>query len=117
MLAFNSSEITRKGVELLANSPLFKGLSVHLVSVGKDAQALKKDMEWAEKAILEAGHDIQCTVIDGEIEPALHDYQQAHNVDIVVMGAYGHSRLREFFVGSTTNNMIKNATVPHLLLR
>ena len=117
MLAFNSSEITRKGVELLANSPLFKGLSVHLVSVGKDAQALKKDMEWAEKAIREAGHDIQCTVIDGEIEPALHDYQQAHNVDMVVMGAYGHSRLREFFVGSTTNNMIKNATVPHLLLR
>ncbi|MDF1832579.1 MAG: universal stress protein [Porticoccaceae bacterium] len=117
MLAFNSSEITRKGVELLANSPLFKGLSVHLVSVGKDAQALKKDMEWAEKAICEAGHDIQCTVIDGEIEPALHDYQQAHNVDMVVMGAYGHSRLREFFVGSTTNNMIKNATVPHLLLR
>jgi len=33
------------------------------------------------------------------------------------MGAYGHSRLREFFVGSTTNNMIENATVPHLLLR
>jgi nucleotide-binding universal stress UspA family protein len=117
MLAFNSSAMTRKGVELLAGSPLFKGLSGHLVSVGKDAQALKKDMEWAEKTIREAGHDIQCAVLDGEIEPALHRYQQSHNVDMVVMGAYGHSRLREFFVGSTTNNMIKNATVPHLLLR
>ena len=117
MLAFNSSAMTRKGVELLVDSPLFKGLSGHLVSVGKDKQALNKDMEWAEKTIREAGYDIQCAVLDGEIEPALHQYQQDHNIDMVVMGAYGHSRLREFFVGSTTNNMIRNATVPHLLLR
>ena len=117
MLAFNSSAMTRKGVELLVDSPLFKGLSGHLVSVGKDKQALNKDMEWAEKTIREAGYDIQCAVLDGEIEPALHQYQQDHNIDMVVMGAYGHSRLREFFVGSTTNNMIRNATVPPLLLR
>ncbi|MEZ0148602.1 MAG: universal stress protein [Candidatus Reddybacter sp.] len=117
MLAFDSSAMTRKGVELLAGSPLFQGLSGHLVSVGKDKQALNEDMEWAEKTIRDAGHNIQCAVLDGEIEPALHRYQQEHNIDMVVMGAYGHSRLREFFVGSTTNNMIRNATVPHLLLR
>lgn len=117
MLAFDSSETTRKGVELFAASPLFRGLKGHLVSVSKDRQTLSKDLEWAEKTIREAGHDIQCAVLDGEIEPALHQYQQEHGVDMVVMGAYGHSRLREFFVGSTTNNMIRNATVPHLLLR
>lgn len=117
MLAFDSSETTRKGVELFAASPLFRGLKGHLVSVSKDRQTLSKDLEWAENTIREAGHDIQCAVLDGEIEPALHQYQQEHGVDMVVMGAYGHSRLREFFVGSTTNNMIRNATVPHLLLR
>ena len=117
MLAFDSSETTRKGVEMFAASPLFRGLKGHLVSVSKDRQTLSKDLEWAEKTIREAGHDVQCAVLDGEIEPALHQYQQEHGVDMVVMGAYGHSRLREFFVGSTTNNMIRNATVPHLLLR
>ena len=117
MLAFDSSDTTRKGVEMFAASPLFRGLKGHLVSVSKDRQTLSKDLEWAEKTIREAGHDVQCAVLDGEIEPALHQYQQEHGVDMVVMGAYGHSRLREFFVGSTTNNMIKNATVPHLLLR
>lgn len=117
MLAFDSSETTRKGVEMFAASPLFRGLKGHLVSVSKDRQTLSKDLEWAEKTIREAGHDVQCAVLDGEIEPALHQYQQEHGVDMVVMGAYGHSRLREFFVGSTTSNMIKNATVPHLLLR
>ncbi|MBQ0720659.1 MAG: universal stress protein [Gammaproteobacteria bacterium] len=117
MLAFDSSETTRKGVEMFAASPLFRGLNGHLVSVSKDRQTLSKDLQWAEKTIRDAGHDIQCAVLDGEIEPALHQYQQQHNIDMVVMGAYGHSRLREFFVGSTTNNMIRKATVPHLLLR
>ncbi len=117
MLAFDSSDTTRKGVEMFAASPLFRGLKGHLVAVSKDRQTLSKDLEWAEKTIREAGHDVQCAVLDGEIEPALHQYQQEHGVDMVVMGAYGHSRLREFFVGSTTSNMIKNATVPHLLLR
>ncbi len=117
MLAYDSSETSRKGVELLAASPLFRGLSGHLVAVSKDKQAPNKDLQWAEKIIRDAGHDIQCAVLEGEIEPALHEYQQQHNVDMVVMGAYGHSRLREFFVGSTTNNMIRKATVPHLLLR
>jgi len=117
MLAFDSSETTRKSVEMFAASPLFRGLSCHLVSVSKDRQTLSKDLEWAEKTIRDAGHELECAVLDGEIEPALHQYQQEHGVDMVLMGAYGHSRLREFFVGSTTNNMIRNATVPHLLLR
>ena len=117
MLAFDSSDTTRKGVEMFAASPLFRGLKGHLVSVSKDRQTLSKDLQWAEKTIRDAGHDLQCAVLDGEIEPALHQYQQEHGVDLVVMGAYGHSRLREFFAGSTTNNMIRNASVPHLLLR
>ncbi len=33
------------------------------------------------------------------------------------MGAYGHSVIRRFLVGSTTTSVIRNATVPVLLLR
>jgi Universal stress protein UspA and related nucleotide-binding proteins len=33
------------------------------------------------------------------------------------MGAYGHSRIRQFFVGSTTTNMIRTTPTPLLLLR
>jgi len=36
--------------------------------------------------------------------------------DLVVMGAYGHSRLREFVVGSTTRHVIENSSVPVLMM-
>ena len=113
LLAYDGSDTTRKGVNMLADSPLFKGLDCYLVTVGnRDV-----DLDWAAEKLTAAGHQVQTAVLDGEVEPALHEYQQSQNVDLVVMGAYGHSRIREFFVGSTTNKMIREAKVPHLLLR
>ena len=44
-------------------------------------------------------------------------YRDEHAIDLVVTGAYGHSRIREFLVGSTTTRMIRQSKVPLLLLR
>jgi nucleotide-binding universal stress UspA family protein len=33
------------------------------------------------------------------------------------MGAYGHSRLRQFLLGSTTTTMLQTATRPLVILR
>ncbi|MCT7085102.1 universal stress protein, partial [Salmonella enterica] len=44
-------------------------------------------------------------------------YQTEHGIDLLVMGAYGHSRIRQFLVGSTTRTMLRTATMPVLLLR
>ncbi|EKF72993.1 universal stress protein [Alcanivorax hongdengensis A-11-3] len=112
MLAFDGSDTCRKGVRMLAQSPLFRGLACHLVSVGE-----RQGLEDAARLLDESGHEVHTAVLSGEVEPALHRYQQENAVDLVVMGAYGHSRIREFFVGSTTNKMIREARVPHLLLR
>lgn len=37
--------------------------------------------------------------------------------DLVVMGAYGHSRLRELFLGSTTTGVLSRIKIPVLLYR
>ena len=113
MLAFDGSPTCREGVKLLAASPLFLGLPCHLVAVGKDKQ-LSEDLDWARDTLEKSGHEVEVAQLEGDVEPALHQYQQDNGIDMVVMGAYGHSRIREFFVGSTTSKMIK---VPHLLLR
>ncbi|MFS1903256.1 universal stress protein [Vibrio lentus] len=36
---------------------------------------------------------------------------------MMVMGAYGHSQLRQFFVGSNTTKVLSNSAVPLLLIR
>jgi nucleotide-binding universal stress UspA family protein len=36
---------------------------------------------------------------------------------MVVMGAYGHSRIRTLIIGSTTTEMIRSCKVPIVLVR
>ena len=45
----------------------------------------------------------------------LTDYATARELDLLVMGAYGHSRMREFILGGATNSMLTNPPVPVLL--
>lgn len=37
------------------------------------------------------------------------------NADLIVMGGYGHSRLREMVLGGVTNHVLKNHTIPVFL--
>jgi nucleotide-binding universal stress UspA family protein len=48
----------------------------------------------------------------GEI---LSSYLTSHQADLLVMGAYGHSRLREFILGGATRSMLSNPSLPILL--
>ena len=56
-------------------------------------------------------------LLSGEVIEILHDYQNSHAIDLMVMGAYGHSKIRQFFVGSNTTKMISSSKIPLLLLR
>ncbi len=37
--------------------------------------------------------------------------------DLVVMGAYSHSRLKELLLGGVTQHVLENATLPVLMMR
>lgn len=117
MIAFDGSATTRKGVEMVAKSPLFCGLPCHLVMVGKENEANREQLHWAQKTLEDAGFETSASIIDGDVEHSLGDYQSAHKIDMLIMGAYGHSVIRRFLVGSTTTSVIRNSSIPVLLLR
>ncbi|SEL04177.1 universal stress protein [Halomonas daqiaonensis] len=117
MLAFDGGKTTRKGVEMLARSPLFDGIPVHVVIVGAETGDNRSQLDWALKTLRDAGHEAEGAIRAGEVEPTLHAYQEEQGIDLLVMGAYGHSRIRHLLVGSTTTEMLRKATNPVLLLR
>lgn len=49
------------------------------------------------------------------IGQALEDYATAREIDLLVMGAYGHSRLRDFILGGATKTVIAHPPLPVLL--
>jgi nucleotide-binding universal stress UspA family protein len=117
MLAFDGSATALKGLEMLAASPLGEGLPVHLVMAGAITAATEAHMDAAAGILRNAGFTTSVSIVGGEPENVLHHYQQEHNIDLLVMGAYGHSRIRQFIVGSTTTAMISKAKCSLLILR
>jgi len=117
MLAFDASATSRKGVEMLVASPLLKGMPIHLVTVSSDTHEARAALDAARDKLAAAGFEVHVAILEGEVEARLRDYQAEHAIELLVMGAYGHSRIRQFFVGSTTTNMLRSATTPLLLLR
>jgi nucleotide-binding universal stress UspA family protein len=46
---------------------------------------------------------------------AIETYVGTHNADLLVMGAFGHSRLQEFILGGATAHMLKQLPLPILM--
>ena len=117
MLAFDGSATARKALEMVAASPLFRGLPCHLVRVGNETPEAREELARARLVLEMAGFEAPAVILPGEAESALSQYQQEHGIDLMIMGAYGHSRIRHLLIGSTTTAMLRRSTIPLLLLR
>ncbi|SER80700.1 Nucleotide-binding universal stress protein, UspA family [Vreelandella subterranea] len=117
MMAFDGSKTARKGVEMLAKSPLFNGTTCHIVIVGAETAEHRSQLDWALSTLTSAGHTAEGAIRAGDVEETLRAYKEEHGIDMLVMGAYGHSRIRHLLVGSTTTAMLRKAQLPVLILR
>ncbi|GGY74209.1 universal stress protein [Marinobacter zhanjiangensis] len=117
MLAFDGSPTAFKSIELLAGTPVFNGMPFHLMMVGSDTEEHRAQLQHAKQALNAQGMEVHLAIRDGDVEQTLHDYQEEHDIDVLIMGAYGHSRVRRFLVGSTTTKMLETAKKPLVILR
>jgi nucleotide-binding universal stress UspA family protein len=85
--------------------------------VADDTRANRGQLEWARHTLETADFRVTTELLTGQVERALCDYRQEQDIDLIVMGAYGHSVVRRLLVGSTTTCVLRNAQVPVLLLR
>lgn len=117
LFAFDGSSVTRRGIEMVAKSPLFKGMPVHLLMSGKKRPDAEKQLKWARKKLQKAGFDAPAELVPGDAEAVIADAVASKNIDMLIMGAYGHSPLRSLFFGSKTSDLLRSSKIPTLLLR
>lgn len=117
LVAFDGGASAMKAVDHIARSPLFAGLDIHVVTVGNETPDLRKGLENAKAMLKAAGLDAQTTILPGQPEKALADLVEQNSFDMLVMGAFGHSRIRSLMIGSTTTAMIRSCKVPVVLMR
>ena len=117
LIAFDGSAVTRKGIEMVAVSPLFKGLPVHVVMAGQTGRDQRKPLAWACQTLEQAGFDVAADSLPGNPADVINQIINQKGIDLLVMGAYSHSPLRNLFKRSKTTELLRRALVPTLLLR
>ena len=117
LFAFDGSGVTRRGVQMLATSRLLKGLPVHLVMSGTASTQAQHHLAVAVQTLQRAGLEASSALIPGNPQDAIAAALTDPSFNLLVMGAYSHSPLRNRFLGSKTSELLKTAKIAALLLR
>ncbi|MDR2430578.1 MAG: universal stress protein [Puniceicoccales bacterium] len=121
LIAYDGSASADKAVAWFGvNRAAFAGAELHVVSVarhGEEAHATDR-LAVAEQTLLGFHRRIIAKVLpNASAADAIAHYQQSQGINFLLMGAYGHSRIRRLLIGSTTTEIIQRCLVPVVLFR
>ena len=118
MVAFDGSKTAIKAVDIISKSPLLKDLQGHIVMIGNNDETSKKSLAAATEQLTTSGFTIEAHHLSAsDAVDGLLDFQKQNAVDIIVIGAYGHSKFQQLFIGSTTTKIIAKTLSPVILIR
>ncbi|MEM9781695.1 MAG: universal stress protein [Pseudomonadota bacterium] len=117
VIAFDGRASAINAVDEVARSALFQGLAITLVQCGTPDQASATRLAAAAEQLAGGGLKTEQRIESGPPETTLPAIVEETGTDLVVMGAYGHSRLRTLMIGSTTTQVIRDCKVPILVYR
>jgi nucleotide-binding universal stress UspA family protein len=114
-LAYDGSDPAAKALKLSLELSKQASWPLTVVVISSDAQksaALSTEIE----DIVEAqSADCAVIILQGKEGEEIIKFIKEGSVELMVMGAYGHNRLRELFLGSTTSFVLRKSHIPVLL--
>lgn len=117
LIAFDGGASSRKAVDFLLSDPAFREFECRLLMVGQPRSDHERHLDWARERLAEWGGRHHVDQRPGEAEAVIGAYVKEAGIDLLVMGAYGHSPIRRLIVGSTTTAVIRTCLTPVLLFR
>ena len=126
LLAYDGSAESQKALGTGIDIAQALGAEATIITVCQPrSERGQRENEDAASKVLQDGHRLaldrklkaQAQLLHGNAETEILGAADKFGADLIVMGAYGHTRIRELILGSTTSHVLRNATVPVLLTR
>lgn len=117
LIAYDGGPSVTRAVDYVLSNPLLRGLPCHLLRAGRIDDKATWYLEETATKLREGGYDVTAHAVSEPPETAITAAIKEHSIDLLVMGAYGHSPIREFILGSTTTTMVRTCQVPVLMFR
>lgn len=117
LIAFDGGKSVLKAIEFLAQATHYNDLTFHVLMVNSETPDHRRQVEGAVATLNKGGFKTTGDILQGQPEAVITEQVESEGFDLVIMGAYGHSRIRNLIIGSTTTEMIRSCKVPVLLFR
>lgn len=116
LIAYNGSNESKEILKIVASNPLFGEVSRTIINSNKDEKTSQKLLQEAKEIFASQNISVETHSLQTD-KKNIVNYFNENNFDILVMGAYSHSRLKEFVFGSFTSYLLENINKPILLFR
>ena len=119
LIAHDGSAESTKALQLGLNLAKAFQATVTLVTgcQSETADAAAQILQDAKVLAQSRGFQPHAQLVNDVAENAILHVAGEMNADLIVMGAYGHTRSREWILGSTTSHVLRKAHIPVWLAR
>jgi nucleotide-binding universal stress UspA family protein len=117
LIAYDGGAMAMKTVDQISRSQILAGLGCKVLMAGEDTAENRKKLDDAAATLKAAGFTPEVALVRGQADKVTTETIEQEGHDLLAMGAYSHSRLRNLFIGSTTTEMIRSCKVPVVIFR
>lgn len=120
LIAWDGSPLAARAVRL--HMPLIRSYKKAVIAQNPQkvrhqwAHVCKESKERLTEMLREERLDVSDIEFSGPVSDALLKAGQDHDASLIVMGAYGHSRIGQMLFGGTTSKLLHNDVAPALAL-
>jgi len=115
LVAYDGSGHARTALEKAAGIGVEWQVPCHVLVVGDESA--RSLLEEARNLLKGVSLQVDYVLKPGDPSETIVHYARQSEADLLIMGAYGHTKVRELVVGSTTAYALNHAPCPLLLLR
>lgn len=83
---------------------------------GSRQQVSEHELNQIKEQISNGFESISCVAEDGSFIENIYAYTMSHDVDMVIMGITGSSKISQVFMGTNTLNVIRNLNCPVMII-
>ncbi len=117
LLAYDGSQRASAAMHAAAELSVALRLPLGVLHVGKDESATQRVLEEARRYLAAYAIETEMLARSGYANETILDVMAEQAYDLLFIGAYGHSRIIEMVLGSTTEYVLRNSPSPLFLCR
>ena len=119
LLAYDGGDSCQKALQFLCKNNALSDQDLHVVTVSEnqDDKSAFENLEQAKSIANGRKGNTVFQILNGNVEDQIARYVDKEEMNLLVMGVYGHRRIRYLLIGSTTTTVIRACRIPVLCFR